>query len=73
VVVRIGIDPISQVSYEVNYDTAVQCKELLIYPGITDVEVEMRQSRITRDCTQEDADAVGLRKRRHRRDRRGRG
>jgi hypothetical protein len=30
VVVWIGINPDSQVSYKVNYDTTVQCKELLI-------------------------------------------
>jgi hypothetical protein len=48
VVVWIGIHPDSQVSYKVNYDTAVQCKELLIYHDIKDVEVEMRNSKIVR-------------------------
>ena len=48
VVLWIGIKPDSQVSYKVNYDTAVQCKELLIGHDIKDVEVEMRKSEIIR-------------------------
>lgn len=47
VVVWIGIDPDSQVPYKVNYDTAVQCKQVLIDHDIKDVEVEMRGSRVT--------------------------
>lgn len=46
VVIWIGIHPESKVSYEVNYRTAVQCKELLIDHDIKDVEVEMRQSKV---------------------------
>ena len=46
VVVWIGIDPDSQVPYKVNYDTAVQCKQLLIDHDINDVEVEMRGSKV---------------------------
>jgi hypothetical protein len=46
VVIWIGINPDSQVSYKVNYDTAVQCKELLIDHDIKDVEVEMRKSKV---------------------------
>ena len=46
VVIWIGIKPDSQVSYRVNYGTAVQCKELLMDHDIEDVEVEMRKSKV---------------------------
>ena len=46
VVVWIGIKPGSQVSYDVHYDIASQCKQLLVVHDIKDVEVEMRCSQI---------------------------
>jgi hypothetical protein len=48
VVVWIGTKPDSPVSYEIHYDTAVKCKQLLIDCKITDVEIEMRRSKIFR-------------------------
>jgi hypothetical protein len=49
VVLWIIIKPDSQVPYKVHYDTAVQCKQLLIDHDIKDVEVEMRQSTVWPD------------------------
>ena len=48
VVLWIGIYPGSQVTYTVNYETAVQCKDLLLQHDINDVEVEMRHSEVIR-------------------------
>jgi hypothetical protein len=46
VVVWIGVDPDSNVPYKVNYDTAVQCEQLLLDHDVEDVEVEMRGPRV---------------------------
>ena len=54
-VVWIGINPDSQVSYKDHYDTAVQCKELLMDHDIKDVEVEMRRSKVVRLTAQSSA------------------
>jgi hypothetical protein len=52
-VIWIGINPDSQVPYKVNYDTAVQCKKLLIDHDIKDVEVEMRKSKVIRSAARQ--------------------
>ena len=46
VVLWIGIKPDTQVSYKVHYNTAFQCKKLLMDHDIVDVEVEMRESEV---------------------------
>jgi len=47
VVLWIGVKP-GPVSYEVAIDAAFACRELLLDYGINDVDIEMRQSEVTR-------------------------